>query len=285
MKKLISTVMFLIFALMPLCFASELPVLIDNAGYLSDDQAEQLEQMLDEVLTDDFCAVVFTEDEPSDDDPQAAADDFFDYEGYLEQYSNGIVFYICKSTRQYAFSTTGTAIDTFNDSNLDVIETDMLDFLLNDEYFEAFCSFAGNVKYYLNAYTDPDYSSDYINDGSGDYNGGYDYDYYDDEPLVIDIPTIITFVAISALIALIIAAIATAIRAGRMNTAKLKTDAGTYVDENGLNVTASNDIYLYCTVTRTARPQNEDHHTSGGGGSSTHVSSSGTTHGGRNGSF
>ncbi len=285
MKKLISTVMFLIFALTPFCFATDLPVVIDNAGYLTDDQTEQLGQMLDEVLTDDFCAVVFTEDEPSDDDPQAAADDFFDYQGYLEQYSNGIVFYICKSTRQYAFSTTGTAIDTFNDSNLDVIESDMLDFLRNDEYFEAFCSFAGNVKYYINAYTDPDYSPDYINDGSGDYNGGYDYDYYDDEPLVIDIPTIITFVAVSALVALIIAAIATAIRAGRMNTAKLKTDAGAYVDEKGLNITASNDIYLYCTVTRTARPQNEDHHSSGGGGSSTHVSSSGTTHGGRSGSF
>ena len=283
MKKLISTILFLAFALMPFCFAAELPVVIDNAEYLTDDQSEQLEQMLDEVLTDDFCAVVFTEDEPSDDDPQAAADDFFDFEGYLEQYSNGIVFYICKSTRQYAFSTTGTAIDTFDDSKLDVIENDVLDFLRNDEYFEAFCSFAGNVKYYLNEYADSDYPSDYASNSSSDYNGGYDY--YDDEPLVIDIPTIITFIAISVLVALIIAAIATAIRAGRMNTAKLKTEAGNYVDEKGLNVTASNDIYLYCTVTRTERPQNEDHNSSGGGGSSTHVSSSGTTHGGRSGSF
>lgn len=283
MKKLISTILFLAFALMPFCFAAELPVVIDNAEYLTDDQSEQLEQMLDEVLTDDFCAVVFTEDEPSDDDPQAAADDFFDFEGYLEQYSNGIVFYICKSTRQYAFSTTGTAIDTFDDSKLDVIENDMLDFLRNDEYFEAFCSFAGNVKYYLNEYADSDYPSDYASNSSSDYNGGYDY--YDDEPLVIDIPTIITFIAISVLVALIIAVIATAIRAGRMNTAKLKTEAGNYVDEKGLNVTASNDIYLYCTVTRTERPQNEDHNSSGGGGSSTHVSSSGTTHGGRSGSF
>lgn len=283
MKKLISTILFLAFALMPFCFAAELPVVIDNAEYLTDDQSEQLEQMLDEVLTDDFCAVVFTEDEPSDDDPQAAADDFFDFEGYLEQYSNGIVFYICKSTRQYAFSTTGTAIDTFDDSKLDVIENDVLDFLRNDEYFEAFCSFAGNVKYYLNEYDDSDYPSDYASNSSSDYNGGYDY--YDDEPLVIDIPTIITFIAISVLVALIIAAIATAIRAGRMNTAKLKTEAGNYVDEKGLNVTASNDIYLYCTVTRTERPQNEDHNSSGGGGSSTHVSSSGTTHGGRSGSF
>lgn len=283
MKKLISTILFLAFALMPFCFAAELPVVIDNAEYLTDDQSEQLEQMLDEVLTDDFCAVVFTEDEPSDDDPQAAADDFFDFEGYLEQYSNGIVFYICKSTRQYAFSTTGTAIDTFDDSKLDVIENDMLDFLRNDEYFEAFCSFAGNVKYYLNEYADSDYPSNYASNSSSDYNGGYDY--YDDEPLVIDIPTIITFIAISVLVALIIAAIATAIRAGRMNTAKLKTEAGNYVDEKGLNVTASNDIYLYCTVTRTERPQNEDHNSSGGGGSSTHVSSSGTTHGGRSGSF
>ena len=283
MKKLISTILFLAFTLMPFCFAAELPVVIDNAEYLTDDQSEQLEQMLDEVLTDDFCAVVFTEDEPSDDDPQAAADDFFDFEGYLEQYSNGIVFYICKSTRQYAFSTTGTAIDTFDDSKLDVIENDMLDFLRNDEYFEAFCSFAGNVKYYLNEYADSDYPSDYASNSSSDYNGGYDY--YDDEPLVIDIPTIITFIAISVLVALIIAAIATAIRAGRMNTAKLKTEAGNYVDEKSLNVTASNDIYLYCTVTRTERPQNEDHNSSGGGGSSTHVSSSGTTHGGRSGSF
>lgn len=48
-----------------------------------------------------------------------------------------------------------------------------------------------------------------------------------------------------------------------------------------MNITESRDMFLYDTVTRTAKPKDND----SGGGSSTHTSSSGSTHGGGGGKF
>lgn len=48
-----------------------------------------------------------------------------------------------------------------------------------------------------------------------------------------------------------------------------------------MNITESRDMFLYNTVTRTAKPKDND----SGGGSSTHTSSSGSTHGGGGGKF
>lgn len=53
------------------------------------------------------------------------------------------------------------------------------------------------------------------------------------------------------------------------------------IKDNSLNINERRDLFLYNTVTRTAKPKNDD----SGGGSSTHTSSSGTTHGGGGGKF
>ena len=72
---------------------------------------------------------------------------------------------------------------------------------------------------------------------------------------------------------------------GRMK-AKLKTvrfqpAANSYMKAGSMNITESRDLFLYNTVTRTAKPKDND----SGGGSSTHTSSSGSTHGGGGGKF
>lgn len=50
--------------------------------------------------------------------------------------------------------------------------------------------------------------------------------------------------------------------------------------KESLNITEKRDLFLYRTVSRTAKPKNES-----SGGSSTHTSSSGSTHGGGGGKF
>ena len=67
----------------------------------------------------------------------------------------------------------------------------------------------------------------------------------------------------------------------KLKSVRSQAAASSYVREDSLNITDSRDIYLYATVTRTAKPDDS----SSSGGSSTHTSSSGATHGGGGGSF
>ena len=86
-------------------------------------------------------------------------------------------------------------------------------------------------------------------------------------------------------IAIVAGFILSLIIVGRMK-AKLKTvrfqpAANSYMKAGSMNITESRDLFLYDTVTRTAKPKDND----SGGGSSTHTSSSGSTHGGGGGKF
>ena len=77
-----------------------------------------------------------------------------------------------------------------------------------------------------------------------------------------------------------IALIITGIMRGQMKTVRMKPDAADYMVDGSLQITRSNDIFLYHQVTKTAKPKDDD-----SGGSSVHTSSSGETHGGSGGSF
>jgi uncharacterized protein len=66
---------------------------------------------------------------------------------------------------------------------------------------------------------------------------------------------------------------------GELTSVRRQNAAVGYVREGSLNVTNSNEFFLYKNVSRTAKP------TSSSGGSSTHKSSSGASHGGGGGKF
>ena len=88
---------------------------------------------------------------------------------------------------------------------------------------------------------------------------------------------------------LVIGFIISFIRMGKLNTKKSVKNANEYVKENSFKLTKSNDLYLYQTVTKRARPKYEDNNHSTSSyhktTSSTHRSSSGRTHGGGGGKF
>ena len=65
------------------------------------------------------------------------------------------------------------------------------------------------------------------------------------------------------------------LKLSKMNTAVMQSGAGEYMKPGSMNMNYSRDIFLYSTVTKKEKPKD----------SSTHTSSSGTTHGGRSGSF
>ena len=66
----------------------------------------------------------------------------------------------------------------------------------------------------------------------------------------------------------------------KLKTVRFQAAASNYMKNGSLNITESRDLFLYNTVTRTAKPKNNS-----SSGSSTHTSSSGSTHGGGGGKF
>ena len=69
----------------------------------------------------------------------------------------------------------------------------------------------------------------------------------------------------------------------QLETVRPALAANSYIKENSLNVTRSEDQFLYSTVNKTAKAKETS--SSSSGGSSTHTSSSGRTHGGTGGKF
>ena len=87
---------------------------------------------------------------------------------------------------------------------------------------------------------------------------------------------------ISLVIGLVVALIATGVMKGKLKSVRSQAAANSYIRKGSMNVTESRDLFLYRTVSRTARPTESS---SSGGGSSSHTSSSGTSHGGGGGKF
>lgn len=62
---------------------------------------------------------------------------------------------------------------------------------------------------------------------------------------------------------------------GQLKTVASKAGASSYVKKNSLNITQSNDFFLYRNVTRKEKKQESTDN-----GTTTHTSTSGNTHGG-----
>lgn len=87
----------------------------------------------------------------------------------------------------------------------------------------------------------------------------------------------------SLLVGLIIALIVTLSMKRGMKSVSMKSSAADYLRAGSFTPGRREDLFLYHTVSMTAKPKDDDNDR--GGFSSTHVSSSGSTHGGRSGSF
>ena len=103
----------------------------------------------------------------------------------------------------------------------------------------------------------------------------YDVDSLPREPLSF------IWIPISIGIGVTLALIIVGVMKSKLKTVRFQTAANSYMKKGSLALTESSDLFLYHTVTRTAKPESS----SSSGGSSTHRSSSGTTHGGSSGKF
>lgn len=221
------------------------PRLVDNAGLLSQAEADSLRATLDQYSEElNFDIVVVTTNTLDGKTPRDYADDYFDYNGYgYGENRDGALFlrYINGSSKEVWLSTSGEGIKAIRDADIESIFDDMEDDIRANRYGAAFRIFAQDVR-----------------------DEVLDYRSYD---------TIWIFVGLA--VGLGVGLIATNAMRSSLKSVRQQRYAGSYIKGNSVNITEARDIFLYRTVSRVAKPKE-----SSGGGSSTHTSSSGRSHGG-----
>ena len=256
---------------LPIPAGRQQPRLVDDAGLLSKSEKYSLVSKLDSISESRHLDVVVVTNNSLDGKTvEAYADDFFDYNGYgYGVNDDGILLLLSMDTREWAITTYGNAIDIFTDSVQADITDSFLSYISDGDYFSGFNRFADLCDNQIAYYNE---------------NGGYSYD-YGKEPFGW-----FTAIGGSLLIGLVVGLIVALSLKSQLTSVKPQAAATAYTKPGSLRITDRQDMFLYHTITRTARPKENSSsgsrsHSSGGGHSSTHTSSSGRSHGGSHGHF
>ena len=236
---------------------------IDDAELIKASDEKELDKKIKNIQKDKFDVVILTVKSLDGKSAQDYADDYYDNNDYgLDNEKSGVLFLVSKGDRKYHISTKGAGIKAFTDYGIGRIKEEIKPYLSDGDYFDACDEFLNITKDFVKAYKD---GTPYDTDNP--YNEEIDY-------VILEV--------IALVIAFVIAIISVGIMRLRMNTAKPKGTAMEYIKKGSFKLTSEKDIFMYSTVTKTAKPKDNDN---SAGGSTTHVSSSGSEHGGGGGSF
>lgn len=247
----------------------EIPFLTDENSYLTEEEADTVCGMLSDIYDDyGYRLVIYTEPElPSeyDDGEERAYDLYYQYADF-----SGILFYV-SGDRYYHLLTVSEGYYVFGSDEVTEIEDAILTYMRDNEMFDAFTEYARVGRTILeNADLEEARAQyeDYMNcisDGTiDDEENGF--------------PWLFVFAAL--VISLIAAAVMTGVKSAAMKTARAQSGAGNYLRSGSLNIKQQKDIFLYSTVTRTAKPDDNNDSSSGDGGGGGSRGSTGG-HGGR----
>ena len=241
--------------------AADLPLVYDEADLLNDAEEaallSKLEAISDEADMDVVVALVNSTGELS---PMEYADDFFDYNGYGRgDNRDGLVLLVSMEYSDWWISTRGYAVTAFTDAGIEYIGEQVTPYLSDGKYADAVEEFAAQCETFI------------AQAKTGD---PFDTHNLPKEPFNKGMALVIAVAA-----GFIIGKIYAGKLKGELTSVRRQNAAVGYVREGSLNVTNSNEFFLYKNVSRTAKP------TSSSGGSSTHKSSSGASHGGGGGKF
>ena len=196
--------------------------------------------------------------------------------GLGEKY-DGVIFVLDMGNREGQIITSGKAIDIYTDYYIDVMWDDMVTFLSDGDYYNAFFTLYMDLDHYASEYAtyqkDPDsYLSDYSK--------------------AQKVKSIATSVVIAAVFALVIAAMAVSSMKKSCRNVKPFTDGRAYLKENGFYLTVNRDSFANTHTSIMPIPRDDDNHHGGGfhsggswGGSSSTFSGGGRSFGGGGGKF
>lgn len=220
---------------------STLPLVVDNADLLTDDEENKLTSKLN-TITEEHNAnvVVLTVTDLEGKSPEAYADDYYDYNGYKE--SAGGVLVLFKpgedGERKLHITTHGTAIKELSDSTIDDILYEMKDLLVAEDYYNAFNLYADRCDEALKPASVP-----------------------------------LVWIPICLVIGFVLSLIISKIVASSLRPVRKQQNATNYVRKGSMIVTNGQDVFMYRNISKTEISRDDDD-------TSTHTSSSGETHGG-----
>ena len=181
--------------------------------------------------------------------------------GFGAEERDGLLLLISMENRKWYISTTGYGITAFTDAGIQYIGNKLQEPLSDEDYAAAFNTFA-------------ELCDDFITEART--GTPYDSSNMPKEPMKRG------WILVAIIVGFILSFITVGNMKGKLKTVRFQPAANSYMKAGSMNITESRDMFLYNTVTRTAKPKAND---SDSEGSSTHTSSSGSTHGGGGGSF
>lgn len=251
---LITAAVFLSIAI-PAFASTENIRLVDNADLLYSAEFTDILTELNEVSQrQQVDIIIVTTDFIGSKTPEAYADDYFDYNVY--GYGNnrdGILLLISMEDRDWHISTSGYGITAITDDAVEHIGDKMESDLSSGNYAKAFHTYIQLCDEMITSARN-----------GHPYRAPFNF---------------LFALFISLAIGFVIALIVTAVMMGQLKTIRSQYGATDYVVDGSMNVSEARDMFLYRSVSRRPKPQNN------GSSSGTHRSSSGRTHGGGGGKF
>ena len=220
-------------------------------------------------------AYLTTDDTEGKSVQQYGADFYVEHDLGLGENYDGVIFVLDMGNREGQIITSGKAIDIYTDYYIDQMWDNMVGYLSDGDYYNAFFSLymdmnelAGEYEQYQ---TDPD---SFISDYSKAQKQ----------------KSIFTSLGIAAIFSLVIAGFAVSSMKKACRNVRPYTDGRAYLKENGFYLTTNQDSFATTHTSMMPIPRDDDDHHSGGiggswGGGSSTFSGGGRSFGGGGGRF
>lgn len=242
----------------------------DEAGLLTYEEERELQDRLSEIAEEyQSDVVVATVDSCEGMDVQRFTDWYYYENGYgYGPELDGIILLISMQERRFHLATRGSAIDTFTDYGLEIIDNQITPYLSEGEYAKAFERFADLAEEFL---------------AEDDKGLPYDTDHRYRERQIYSLVYFVFAMGIGMFAAIV----TLVVLFQQLRSVRVKHEARDYVRSGSFRVTRANDIFLYRTVSRRKIEREKSSGGGGhGGGSVTHSAPGGGGRaGGRSGSF
>ena len=247
----------------------QLPLLNDEADLLTDEEEANISELLEEISArQEMDVVIATVDSFKESSVTAAADDYYDYNGFGQGPGHdGVLLYVCMETRDIWIATTGAGINAFTDYGIDHIIEMITPDMSAGNYEAAFEDYANTADDFITQYKD---------------GAPFDSDTDPDAqlpPWVLAVGSVLLL----GLAGFAVGRILVSKERRKLRSVRFATEANSYLKAGSLDIRRNDVKFVRTDISRVYSPQESD--SDGGGGSSIHFGSSGTAHGGGGGKF
>ena len=259
------------------------PRLVDKAKLIEKSDEQELLTRLDEISEElQFDFVIATVKTTDGKDIETFTDDYFDNNGFgYGSEHNGTALIISMEPRAVYIGGYGEGTEYFDYSDAQSIIDVFYGDLKNGNYASVAETYIDQAKTYVDSGRSGDTDYDYPQDD--------DYDYSEDDGAssssIIFVLNWKTYILIPIIVGIILSFITVALMTRGLKSVRKKTSASDYVVPGSMNLTRSEDYFLYRHITRTEIPKSDDSGDSSFGSGGTHISSSGTSSSGGGRSF